>query len=292
MTKRARREALWAYLMIAPLLLGFGVFFYLALAASFGISLTRWDLLSAPQWLAFGNYRQLFYDAKFLQSLWNTMRYTLLSVPASLVVSLLLALALNTGLRFQKLYRTIFFLPVLTMPVAIAVVWAWLYNPDFGLLSQLTALLGAPRIRWLSDPRWAMPSLALMSVWQGAGYGMVIFLAGLQNVPQQLYEAAHMDGATTAERFRFVTLPLLSPTIFFVLVTSLISAFQVFDIIYTMTGGGPLNTTQTVVPSIYEAGFRRFEMGYASAMAWVLFIIILLVTVVQFLLQRRWVYYD
>ena len=288
----ARREALWGYLMIAPMIIGLGVFFYLALGASFVISLTEWDVLTAPVWVGFNNYLELFTTPTFRRALLNTTYYTLLSVPVGVAVSLVLAVALDTNLRFRNVYRLVFFLPVLTMPVAIGVVWNWIYNPDFGLLNQVLGIFGAPRIKWLTDPSFAMPSLVLLSVWQGSGYGMIIFLAGLQNIPKEFYEAAHIDGATGLSRFRYVTLPLLSPTLFFVAVTSLISAFQVFDVVYAMTAGRASDTLRTVVYLIYEEGFRYFRMGQATATAWVLFAIILAVTAVQLRLQRRWVHYE
>lgn len=287
----ALREALWGYAMIAPLVIGFGIFFYLALAASLGISLTRWDILTPPEWVGLNNYIQLFNDKVFWQTLWNTTRYTLLSVPLGLIVSLALALALNTRIRFRNIYRLIFFLPVLTMPVAISVVWKWIYNPDFGILNQFLSIFGAGRIRWVSDVNWAMISLVIMAIWMGTGYGMVIFLAGLQNIPREFYESAQVDGANGLQQLRFVTLPLLTPTIFFNMLTSMISAFQVFDIIYTMTKGGPLNSTRSLVYNIYDDGFHFFRMGTASATAWILFIIILVITLVQLRVQKRWVHY-
>lgn len=289
---RARQEALWGYLMIAPMLLGFGIFFYLALGASFFISLSKWDILTPPQWVGFENYRNLLADPSFRRALWNTSYYTLLSVPLGLIASLLLAIALNTNLRFRNLYRLIFFLPVLTMPVAIGIVWNWIYNPDFGILNQFLSLFGAPRLKWLTDPKLAMPALVILSVWQGSGYGMIIFLAGLQNIPKEYYEAAQIDGAKGWQRFRFITLPLLSPTMFFVTVTSLISAFQVFDVVYAMTAGRASNTLRTVVYQIYDEGFRYFRMGNATAVAWVLFALILVITIIQLRFQRRWVHYE
>jgi|SRR5680860_679705 len=289
---RSRREALWGYLMIAPMVIGLGVFFYLALGASLFVSLSEWDILTPLRWVGLENYRELLSDTSFRRAMWNTTYYTLLSVPLGLIVSLVLALALSTKVRFRNLYRLIFFLPVLTMPVAIGVVWSWIYNPDFGLLSQLLDPLGFPRIRWLTDPTTAMPALVLMAVWHGSGFGMIIFLAGLQNIPREYYEAAHIDGASGPQRFRFVTLPLLSPTVFFVAVTSLISAYQVFDIVYAITAGQASDTLRTVVYLIYEEGFVYLRMGEATAIAWVLFALILLITAVQLWLQRRWVHYE
>lgn len=287
-----RREALWGYLMIAPMIVGLGIFFYFALGSSFFISLTDWDLLTEPIWRGFANYSDLLSSETFRNTLWNTARFTLLNVPLGLIVSLLLALALNTRIRFRGLYRLIFFLPVMTMPVAISIVWQWIYNPDFGLLNAFLKNFGVERIRWLNDPNTAMIALVIMSVWMGAGYGMVVILAGLQNIPRDYYEAAQVDGANGFQLFRKITLPLLTPTLFFVVVTSTISSLQVFDIVYTLTRGGPLESTRTIVYSIYDDGFRFFRMGDATASAWILFVIILVITIIQFRIQRYWVHYE
>lgn len=287
-----QREAIWGYMMIAPLIIGLGIFFYVGLGASALISFTKWDILSAPQWVGTENYVKLFQSELFWKTLSNTATYTVIGVPSGIVVSLLLAVALNSKIRFRNVYRLFFFLPVLTMPVAISVVWRWIYNPDFGLLNQVLMPLGLPQLKWLSDPHLAMIALIIMAVWMGSGYGMVIFLAGLQNIPREYYEAAEVDGATRWKKFWYITLPLLTPTIFFNLVTSLIGSFQVFDIIFTMTKGGPLDSTRTLVYSIYDDGFHYFRMGRAAALGWVLFIIVLGMTIIQFRIQRRWVHYE
>jgi multiple sugar transport system permease protein len=287
-----RAEALWGYLLISPLVIGLAIFFYLALGKSFFISLTDWDLLSEPVNVGFDNYRQLFANEEFGQALRNTAQFSLLNVPLGLLVSLLLALALNAKIRFRNIYRLIFFLPVMTMPIAISIVWQWLYNPDFGPINQLLRVFGVEKIKWLSDPNTAMLSLVIMSVWMGAGYGMIIILAGLQNIPREFYEAAQVDGATGLTSFRYVTLPLLTPTLFFVMVTSIISSLQVFDIVYGLSQGRAGPYTRTIVYSIYEDGFRNFQMGNATATAWVLFVIILIITMIQFRVQRWWVHYE
>lgn len=287
-----RREALWGYIMISPMVIGLGIFFYVALGASLVISFTRWDLLTDPEWVGIHNYSYLLHNEVFRKTLQNTFVFSFLNVPLGMIVSLMLALALNTHIRFRNVYRLIFFLPVLTMPVAISVVWKWIYNPDFGLLNQALREVGVERIRWLNDPSYAMWALVFMSVWMGSGYGMVILLAGLQNIPREYYEAAQMDGANSLRRFYHITLPLLTPTLFFILITSTISSLQVFDIVYTMTKGGPLNSTRTIVYTIYDDAFRFFRMGRATASAWVLFVIILGITIIQFRTQKRWVYYD
>jgi multiple sugar transport system permease protein len=292
MSKTARREALWGYAMIAPLVIGLAVFFYLGLSASLYLSFTEWDVLTAPKFVGLDNYVRFFENPLYLKTLWNTLRFAIMLVPLGMIASLGMALALNQNIRLRGIYRVVFFLPVLTMPVAIAVVWKWIYAPDFGLLNQALALFGGPRVKWLSDVNTAMFSLVLMSIWMGSGYGMVIYLAGLQNISRSYYEAAQVDGASSWQQFWNITLPLLTPTIFFSLVTSTISAFQVFDIVYVMTKGGPMDSTRTMVYTIYDDGFRFFRMGGASATAWVLFAIILLITVVQLWGQRRWVHYD
>lgn len=288
----ARREALWGYLMISPMVIGLGLFFYVALAASFAISFTSWDLLTAPKWAGLDNYSFLLHDDIFHKTLVNTALFSILNVPLGMLVSLLLALALNTHIRFRNVYRLVYFLPVLTMPVAISVVWKWLYNPDFGLINVTLREFGVGRIRWLNDPDFAIWALVIMSVWMGTGYGMVIILAGLQNIPREYYEAAEVDGAGSFSRFLHITLPLLTPTLFFILITSTISSLQIFDIVYTMTKGGPLNSTRTIVYTIYDDAFRYFRMGRATASAWVLFVIILIITIIQFTTQKRWVHYE
>ncbi len=285
-------NTIWAYVMIAPMILGLGIFFYLSLGMSFFISLTNWDILSSPEWVGWRNYTFLFNDPIFHKTLWNTVRYALMVVPLGMIVSLAMALALNTQIRFRDVYRVIYFLPVLTMPVTISIVWKWIYNPDFGPLNQFLHLFGVGRLLWLSDVNLAMPALVLMNIWIGSGYGMVIFLAGLQNIPREFYEAAEVDGANYWQKLIHITLPLLTPTLFFSSITSLISAFQVFDVIFTMTKGGPLDSTRTMVYTIYDNGFHFGKMGLASATAWVLFAIILVVTIIQFWSQRKWVHYS
>lgn len=292
MSRTARREALWGYAMVAPLLIGLAIFFYLGLGASLYLSFTEWDVLTAPQWVGLDNFQRFWETPIYLKTFWNTLRFALLLVPLGMLASLGMALALNQNIRLRGIYRVLFFLPVLTMPVAIAVVWKWIYAPDFGLLNQVLAFFGGPRVKWLGDPNLAMISLVIMSIWMGSGYGMVIYLAGLQNISRSYYEAAQVDGASGWQQFTNITLPLLTPTIFFSLVTSTISAFQVFDIVYVMTKGGPMDSTRTLVYTIYDDGFRFFRMGMASATAWVLFAIILAITVVQLWGQRRWVHYD
>jgi multiple sugar transport system permease protein len=288
----ARQEAIWGYVMIAPMLLGFGIFFYLAVGVSFLIGLTEWDVLTAPKFVGVQNYINLFNDKIFWKMLWNTSRYALMAVPMGQIVSLILAVALNTRIRLRNIYRLLFFLPVLTLPVAIAIVWRFIYNPEFGILNQVLGLIGIAKIKWLSDPNWSMISLVIVSIWSSSGYGMLLYLAGLQNIPREYYEAAQVDGASNLRQFMNITIPLLTPTIFFNVVTSVINSFQVFDIVFTMTKGGPSNTTRTIVYDIYENGFQFFRMGYATATSWILLAIILVLTLIQLRAQKKWVHYQ
>jgi multiple sugar transport system permease protein len=289
---RTVQEALWGYLLIAPTLILLGIFFYLALGASLLISFTDWEILTEARWVGLRNYERLLQDKVFLQSLWNSARYVLMSIPIGQSLSLLLALALNARLPLRNLFRLVYFLPVLTMSVAIAVVWKWIYNPAYGPLALLFQWLGWEPLKWLSDVNLAMWSIVIINVWLGIGYNMVIMLAGLQNIPRDYYEAAQVDGANRRRQFWHITLPLLTPTLFFTTITSFINGLQLFDMVFIMTQGGPLNTTRTVVFHIYEEGIKAFRAGSSSAAAWILFVIIMAVTLVQLRMQRRWVHYD
>ncbi len=290
--RQARSEARWGYLLIAPLVIGFTIFFLVALGASLVLSFTRWDMLSSPAWIGFQNYRQVFHDAEFRTALWNTVAIAAPNVVLRLAFSLALAMALNTNIRFRSFYRILFFMPVITMPVAIATIWKWLYDPGFGPINGILDRLGLGRPEWLAEPRTAIIAVVIVLLWSGVGYDMIIFLAGLQAIPRDYYDAAEIDGAGAWQRFRDVTLPLLTPTTFFLLVIDVIASLQVFDLVYVMTRIDQTNQLPTVVYYIYEEGFRNFRMGYAITVAWVLLAIILVFTLVQFRLQRRWVHYS
>lgn len=286
------RSRLEPYLYLLPILLGVVVVTGGAIVASFGLGFTEWDLLGPPQWIGLGNYQEMFASSLFWQVLGNTFTYVLLFVPLSVVLSLMLALLVNRKLKGITIFRTFYFFPVVTSMVAVATVWGWLYNPEFGMINHLLGkIFGIDGPDWLLDTDWAMPAIALMSIWKGIGYNMMIFLAGLQSVPRGLHEAAIIDGASDMRRFFSITLPMLSPTTFFVLVITLIGSFQIFEQTYMMTQGGPANSTLTLGYFIYQNAFQYFKMGYATAMAYVLFVVTLVVTIMQFRLQRRWVYY-
>lgn len=288
----ATGETIAAYLFILPSFLGFLVFLVIPILTSLGLSLYSWELLLPPKFIGPQNFVTLIQDPLFRAVLLNTAYYALGLVPLNIVISLGLAVWLNTRLRGLTLYRLAFFLPVVTVTVAVALIWKWMYQPDVGLINVLLGWLHIRPPNWLGDPTWAMPALILMSVWKGFGYNMVLFLAGLQGIPATIYEAALIDGASDWQRFWRITLPLLSPTMFFAVVMTVISSFQVFDQAYVMTGGGPANATNTIVLYIFQNGFQFFRMGYASAIAWVLFAVIFVITVLQMRLQNRWVQYE
>ena len=286
-------EGWWALLFLAPTLIGLTLLSAAPIAASFGISLTSWDLLRPPQFVGLDNFVNLANDSRFLVSLRNTAFYVLLSVPIGMVLALGLALALNQSLRGIALIRTAYFLPVVTSATAVGLVWAWIYSPTNGLLNQFIGVFGLPAQKWISDPFWAMPAIIAMSVWQGLGINVIIFLAGLQAIPQEYYDAASVDGAAKWSRFRHVTLPMLTPSIFFTGILSLIGAFQIFDQVYILARPGrPTEATITLVYFIYESGFKFFRMGEAAAASWILFLIVAVLTVIYFRSQNRWVHYQ
>ncbi len=280
------------YLFVAPLLLGLLIFTYGPVLAAFFLSFTKGDYISTPKWIGLGNYQALLQEDLFWTSMRNTIYYVVGVVPAGLILSLLLAIAMNQKLRGIVFFRSIFFLPTITSSVAISLMWLWIYNPEFGVLNFLLKQVGVKGPTWLSSSTWAMPAIIIMAIWRGLGYNMLIYLAGLQGIPDVYYEAAEIDGAGGWAKFRNITLPLLTPTTFMLLILSLIGAFQVFEYTYVMTGGGPVYATLTIVLHIYNNAFRSFKMGYASALAYVLFAILLILTLIQLRLQKRWVHYE
>jgi len=287
-----RREMLFGYLMISPWVLGFIAFVAGPMLASVYLSFTNWRLIGSARWVGLENYRSmLFEDPRFWKALYNTAYYTLISVPLGTLGSLLLALLMNQKVRGIQFYRTMYYLPVVTSGVATALLWQWIFNPRFGLLNYLLSRVGIPGPDWLVSEVWSKPAFIVMSLW-GIGGSMVIFLAGLQSIPEEFYEAAHLDGASPWQRFRHITLPLLSPTTFFVLVIGVIGSFQIFTSAFVITNGGPADSTLFYVLYLYQNAFQYFRMGYASALAWVLFVIILGLTLLQFRLASRWVYYE
>lgn len=291
--RMAKREELAFWLFILPWLIGFIAFSGGPILASMVISLTEYSILQPPKFIGFENYNQLFRDDLFYKAVLNTVYYVGVSVPLGVMLAFLMAIALNQKLQGQTWFRTIFYLPSVVSGIAVALLWGWLLNSDFGLINYMLALIGIQGPKWLYSTNWAMPSIILMSLW-GVGGSMVVFLAGLQGIPEHLYEAAELDGAGEWGKFWNVTVPMISPVIFFNMIVTIIGAFQIFDQVYIMTGGtgGPANATLVYVLYLYRQGFEYFKMGYASALALILFLIILGITVFQFGIARRWVYYE
>lgn len=295
-TRRRRwrwRQALEGYLFASPWIIGFVTFTAGAMLYSVWMSFQRWNILTPPEFVGIGNYeRALFRDPLFWKCLGNTAYYSFVSVPLRLTIALLLALLLNQQVKGLAFFRTIFYLPSIVTGVATAMLWLLLLNPDVGGINYVLRSLGVARPPgWLTDEKWAMPGLILMSLWS-VGTMMLIFLAGLQSVPDELQDAALVDGAGSWCRFRHVTLPLLTPTLFFNLVISVIASFQVFTQTYIMTGGGPANATLTYMLYLYRNAFEYFKMGYASALAWILFFILLGLTALIFRSSAFWVHYE
>jgi multiple sugar transport system permease protein len=286
-----RREALDGYLFIAPWLIGFVVFVAGPMVGALTLSFMSWDLFSSPEWVGLANYRQLADDPLVLKSLENTAFYTFLSVPINLVVALMAAMLLNTQVRGVALFRTAFYLPSVMPVVANAVLWFWVLNPEVGIANALLRRLGLPESQWLYGVASAKPTFIMMGLW-GVGNTMIIFLAGLQGIPSSLYDAALIDGANAWQRFRAVTIPLLSPVILFNMVIGVIGSFQIFTSAYLLTNGGPNNATLFSVLYLFRLGFEQFQMGYAAAFAWLIFAVILVFTLIQLKLSTRWTYYE
>jgi multiple sugar transport system permease protein len=268
------------------------VFFFLPVIAALIISFTDLDIyalgdLSKTRFIGISNYLRLFNDPLFWTALINTFYFVLIAGPLSIGISLSAALLLNSRLiRFKSMFRLTYFMPVVTTLVAVAIVWRFIYHPKFGILNFLLSFLGINPIDWLGDPNWAMPAIILMSVWKSFGYNMIIFIAGLQNIPEYLYEAAVIEGANQWQQFKSITLPMLAPTTLFVSIITMIGFFQLFAEPYVMTQGGPLNKTLSIVLYMYQEGFRWWNMGYSAAIAFILFFIIFLGTLLQFKYQR------
>jgi ABC-type sugar transport system permease subunit len=281
------RETRTAYLFLLPVLAYFTIMLFYPMCYSFYLSFTEWDMLSpAPELIGLNNYREAFDDPVFWISLRNTFSYVLYTVPATVVLALCLALALNQVKALSGLFRAAYFMPVVTSAVVVSIIWKWLYQPNLGLINIIFGALGIPKMSFLESTSQVMPSIAAMSVWKGVGYSMVIFLAGLQDIPSYLYEAAAIDGASGWKLFRYITLPLLKNTTLFITVTSLISAFQVFTEPYILTKGGPVHSSRVLVLYIQETAFDYLQLGYGAAMVFVLFLIIMVITAIQLVAFR------
>ncbi|MGQ9682014.1 MAG: carbohydrate ABC transporter permease [Anaerolineae bacterium] len=292
----AKQEERWAYLLLLPSILGLVLFTAGPTLQSLGISFTKYDVVRPPQWVGLDNYIQLFTkDRVFGIALKNTCLYVLGTTPFGISLSLLLAIAMNQRIKGVSFFRSIFFLPTISSGVAVALLWTWIYNPSFGVLNWLLGLVGVPQEMqpaWLTSTRWALPALMIMAIWQGLGYNMTIFLAGLQGIDPSYYEAAEIDGAGSWAKFWRITLPLISPTTFFLLVMAGIGGLQVFVSAFVMTAGGPRYATTTLALHLFYTAFRYMRMGQASAMAYVVFAMVFALTYMQLRLQKRWVHYE
>lgn len=288
----ARREALLFYVLIAPWLVHLLVFVVGPVISSFYLSFTQYNIVSPATWVGLANYQRLFRaDPLFYQSLRVTTIWVVAGVPLRLVAALFFAMLLNQKVPAVGFFRTVYYLPSVVSGVAVSLLWVWLLQPQFGLLNYALHLVGLPGPQWLSSPTWALPGLIVMSLWT-VGSTMIIFLAGLQGIPAELYESAKIDGAGAVRQFFAVTIPLITPVILFNLVIGIIASFQVFTQAYVMTNGGPNNATLFYVLYLYQVAFQFSQMGYASALAWILFIIVLVLTLLVFRSSGRWVYYE
>lgn len=294
MSDRRKNDIFWAYVLILPTMLGIGIFYVGAFFQNLVYSFTDMGAFGKWSWVGLENYKRLISDPEVAQTLMNTFKYTIFSVPCTIVVSIVVAVLLNSKIKGIGIYRTLFFLPAVTMPAAVAMVWKWLYNGQFGLINSILAKIGIDGPAWIADPKFALPAIIIVSVWMSIGFNMVILLAGLQGIPESYYEAASIDGANPIQQFFMITLPLLSPTIFFVSIMALIKAFQTFDLIYLMIGKSSvaMDKTRTIVYLFYKYAFEWYEKGYAASIAVLIFIIIMIVTVIQLRLQKKWVHYE
>ncbi len=290
-SRLARREAFAFYILILPWVVGFLVFLAYPMLRSLYLSFTSYNLLSPPEWVGLRNFQRILADEDFWQSLKVTLFYALGSVPGGTIIALALAMVLAQKLRGVNFWRTIFFLPSILSSIAVAVLWLFIFRPQDGLLNMALGLFGIKGPDWLLSEQWALPALILMSWWSVGGQ-IVIYLAGLKGIPEVLYEAAEIDGATGWAKFRYVTIPMLSPTIFFNVVLAIIGALQVFDVGWVMTRGGPNKATLFYMLNLYERAFQLGQMGYASALAWILFVVIMIITLLVVRSSAAWVYYE
>ena len=284
-------QARAGYLFVSLSVLLIALFTIWPVVMALYLSLTNYDVLSRQDWVGFSNYQKLWNNELFWRSLENTAIYAFGTIPVRMAIALTIAVALNRSFRGRSILLSLYYVPVVTATVAIAIVWQEMYDPNYGAMNHILSLVGLPRIGWLGDPNWAMFSIILTSVWRNIGTSLVIFLAGLQGIPEQYYEAAQIDGAGRWHQFIHLTWPLLQPTTFFIFVTSTIAAFQVFEQVLVMTNGGPASATTTVVHQVYNTAFQSLQMGYASAMAFALFLVILSISMINVRLFRSDVQY-
>lgn len=296
-TKSSNEEKKWAYLFIAPMLIGTLIFGIFPIFYSVKISFTNWDGIGSSVFVGVDNFIKLFHDETMLYEIKNTLVYTVAFVPFTMLFSVIIAVLLNKGIKAKGVFRVIYFLPNIVMPVAAAMIWRFMLNSKFGIVNMALKFMHLPAPAWISDPKYIMSSIVIISVWSSVGYNVVILLAGLQGVSQDIYEAARLDGAGPVVTFWKITIPLISPTLFFLLTMGIINGMKAFDVIFTFvqndTAGGPLtDATRTLVYGVYEKAFRYMKLGEASAEAMILFGMIIVVTAIQFKMQKKWVHYE
>ena len=294
MNARKRQQLIYGYLFIAPVFIGLIIFYIYPFIRNFLNSFYSINNFNIAKFVGMENYKHIIHDREFRQTAYNTFLYVIISVPIGIIISTILAELLNTNIKGKSIYRTLYFLPAVTMPVAVAVIWKWIFNGQYGLLNQILAFVNLPARNWLSNPSTAIYMVAVVGIWSSAGYNMIILLAGLQSISPNYYEAARIDGAGVLTQFFKITLPLLTPTLFFVMITAMISGFQVFDSIYMMIGKTniALESTQSLVMMFYRYAFEYGQKGYAATISIFIFLIILFITVLQLRFQKRWVNYE
>lgn len=292
-SKSTLNEWKWGYIMIFPTFIGLMALNIIPAIQTLILSFEKAGAFGKSTWVGLDNYKKLFHDPAVIQAVFNTLEYTIISVPSIVILSLIVAVLLNKKIKGRSVYRTIYFLPMVAAPAAIAMVWRWLFNSDYGLINYLLSIIGITGPKWITDPNVALISIAIVGIWSAIGYNMVLLLAGLQEIPKDYYEAASIDGASPLRQFFTITVPLVSPTMFFVVVTSIISAFQVFDIIFMIIDktSTALENTQSLVYLFYKNSFVLNDKGYGSAIVMLLLAIIMIVTVIQVKLQKKWVNY-
>ncbi len=286
-----RKEGLVAAVMVAPNLIGLLVFMVVPTVISILMSFTDWNLLNTSSFIGLANFKEAFSDPLFWKTLKNTVVYVFWKVPFNIFISLILAVLINQRMYGRTFFRAILFLPMIASSVSVALLWQPLFDMSSGMLNKILTTIGLPPSTWIYDPKTSMMSVVIVALWKEIGYYMVMFLAGLQSIPSTYYEAASIDGASAARKFLFITIPLISPTTFFVMIISIIGSFQIFDLTTVLTAGGPSNSTNTLIMYVYQAGFRFFRMGYASALSTILFVIVLIFTIIQDKLSKKWVFY-
>jgi multiple sugar transport system permease protein len=284
------KEALWGYLFILPNFLLMLIFTLIPVLFAFGVSMTDWSLLSPPSFLGLENYINIFKDPVAKITIKNTLLFTAMSVPLRIILPLLLAVALNQKIRGLAFYRTCYYLPVISASVAISMVFLMILDTNFGLLNKFLITIGLDPVAWLTSPKTALISIVLVTVWRGLGFNMIIFLAALQEVSEDLYAVADIDGANAIQKFFYLTVPLITPTIFFLVITGIIDSFQSFDLVYNMTDGGPARSTYLIGYYIWRQAFDYLHMGYGAALAYLLFFAILIITILQWVVRKRWVF--